>query len=298
MVDESNTGEQEFLKMLGWRIVRRTFEWLAILGSLAYSLLFFFFSWGTEAAYVLALLPIMLAYLVGRTWLAGAFMALLPMYFVIGQVTSEWPHYRPSFALDDLMPLRPGWMLVYGSLYMSGFLLPLAVIRGVGLIHQTLKAYLFVMMVSYACFLLYPTVAPRNEAVSVTSFAEWSLKLFYDIDQPFGCFPSLHVAYAFVAALACFRMHRQVGIAASAWAALIGVSTVYTKQHYVVDAIAGAVIAVAAYVIFLRARGHDRVNDDDRRLAPRRAAFVVAAYAWAVTGFWVVYALGRSAVSR
>ena len=53
--------------------MRRTFEWLAILGSLAYSLLFFFFSWGTEAAYVLALLPIMLAWVVGRTWLAGAF---------------------------------------------------------------------------------------------------------------------------------------------------------------------------------------------------------------------------------
>ena len=270
--------------------MRRTFEWLAILGSLAYSLLFFFFSWGTEAAYVLALLPIMLAWLVGRTWLAGALMALLPMYFVIGQVTSEWPHYRPSFALDDLMPLRPEWMLVYGSLYLSGFLLPLVVIRGVELIHQTLKAYLFVMMVSYACFLLYPTIAPRNEEVLITGFAEWSLKLFYDLDQPYGCFPSLHVAYAFVAALACMRMHRLVGIAACGWATLIGVSTVYTKQHYVVDALAGAMTALAAYAVFLRDRPRNGVNDVDRALAPRRAAFVVAAYVAAVVGFWAAYA--------
>jgi membrane-associated phospholipid phosphatase len=276
----------------------RIVQWSVIISALLYALLFSYFSWSGLAAYPLAVLPVALAWMVGRTWLAGAFMLLLPMYFVIGQATSGWPHYRPSFVLDDLMPLRPGWMLVYGSLYMSGLLLPLVVVRGVELFHQTLKAYLFVMSVSYACFLLYPTVAPRDEAVAITGFAEWSLKLFYDIDQPFGCFPSLHVAYAFVAALACSRMHRRVGIAACAWAALIGVSTVYTKQHYVVDAIAGALIAVVAYAIFLRDRPRDPLNEVDRRLAPRRAAFVVAAYAAAVAVFWGAYALGLGPVSR
>ena len=119
---------------------------------------------------MLALLPVLLAYMVARTWLAAAFMSLLPMYFVIGQLTAGQHHYRPSFALDDAMPLTPAWMLVYGSLYQSGFLLPLVVVRGRELFRQTLKAYLFVMVVSYAGFLLYPTIAPRDEQVPITGF--------------------------------------------------------------------------------------------------------------------------------
>ena len=284
--------------MLGWPSLRHTFEWLVILGALIYSLLFLYFGWGAEAAYVLALLPIGLAYMAGRTWLAAAFMALLPMYFVIGQITADWHHYRPSIALDDAMPLWPSWMLVYGSLYMAGFLLPMVVIRGRELAHQTLKAYVFVMVVSYVGFLLYPTIAPRDEGVEVTGFWEWLLKVFYDIDQPYGCFPSLHVAYAFVAAFACGRMHGGVGLAAGLWAALIGVSTVYTKQHYVVDAIAGAVIGFTACWIFLRSGTHDPASHLDRIRSPRRALAVAIAYTLAVAGFWVAYSLGLGPVSR
>ena len=71
-------------------------------------------------------------------------------------------------------------------------------------------------------------------------FAAWSLRLLYDIDTPYGCFPSLHVAWAFVSALTCYRVHAGVGWVAAGWATLIAVSTLYTKQHYVVDVIAGA----------------------------------------------------------
>lgn len=278
--------------------MRHTLEWLVVLGALIYSLLFLYLGWGAGAAYVLALLPVGLAYIAGRTWLAAAFMALLPMYFVIGQMTADWPHYRPSSALDDAMPLWPPWMLVYGSLYMAGFLLPLVVVRGRELAHQALKAYLFVMVVSYAGFLLYPTIAPRDERVTVTGFWEWMLKVFYDIDQPYGCFPSLHVAYAFVAAFACGRMHNGVGLAAGVWAGLIGVSTVYTKQHYVVDAIAGALIGFVAYRIFLRNRPLHPASDIERLESPRRALYVAGAYITALAGFWVSYSLGLGPVSR
>jgi membrane-associated phospholipid phosphatase len=273
---------------------RRIAEWLVILGALTYSLLFVYFDWGGAAAYVLALLPIVLAYIVTRTWLAAAFMFLLPMYFVIGQLTAGWQHYTPYIALDHAMALRAEWMLVYGSLYMCGFLLPLLVVRGRELLRQSLKAYLFVMVVSYAGFFLYPTIAPRNENVVVHDFASWSLKVFYDIDQPYGCFPSLHVAYSFVAALSCYRMHRGVGLAACAWAAIIGVSTVYTKQHFVVDAIAGAFAGVIAYAIFLRGRPREAVREIDMQLAPRRALFAVAAYGFAIAMFWVAYQAGLS----
>ena len=271
---------------------RRWFEWTAVLAALAYSLAFVYFEWSGAAAYLLALLPAMLAAMVGKTWLAGAFTAMMPMYFVIGQATAGWPHYTPYLALDRAMPLQPGWIFVYASLYVCGFILPLLVVRGRELFHQALKAYLFVMVISYAGFYLYPTIAPRDENLAVRDFSTWLLKLFYDVDQPYGCFPSLHVAYSFVAATACYRMHRGVGVAAGIWTALIAVSTVYTKQHYVIDAVVGGLEAPLAYAIFLRGRPRAGVTPGDRRLAPRRALYAAAVYAAMIAGFWAAYQLG------
>ena len=270
--------------------------WLLIVASLIYALLFAYFDWGGVAAYVLAGLPVVLSTLVARTWLAGAFMTLLPMYFVIGQATAGWPHYRPEIALDRAMPLAPPWIFVYASLYMCAFLLPLLVVRGPTRLRQSLKAYLFVMLVSYAGFLIYPTIAPRSETIPVRTFAEWLLQVFYDLDQPYGCFPSLHVAYSFVGAFACWRMDRSIGVAACAWAGLIAVSTIYTKQHYAVDALAGAVLGVAAGVMLLSNRAGDDEAADDRLMAPGRALFAVVAYLAAVGLMWIAYQMGLGPV--
>lgn len=274
----------------------RIVQWSVILAALLYALLFAYFSWSGGAAYLLAVLPVALAYMVSRTWLAAAFALLLPMYFVIGQMTAGDPHYLPEIALDRAMPLWPAWIAVYASLYVSGFLLPLIVVRGQELFHQTLKAYIFVMVISYAGFLVYPTIAPRAERIAVDDFTTWALQLVYDIDQPYGCFPSLHVAYSFVAALACYRMHRGVGLVACAWAGLIGISTVYTKQHFALDAVAGALIGLAAYPVFLHGRPRGGVADIERLRAPRRALHAVAAYAVLILVFRMAYQLGLGPV--
>jgi membrane-associated phospholipid phosphatase len=276
----------------------RVVQWAVIIASLVFALLFVRFQWGGLAPYVLALLPVVLVYVVSGTWLAAAFMFLLPMYFVIGQATASAPHYQPFIWLDHAMPLWPAWIAVYGSLYMCAFLLPLVIVRGDELFRQSMKAYIFVMLVAYVGFWLYPTTAPLTEKQVVSGFAEWSLQLFYDIDQPYGCFPSLHVAYSFVGALACYRMHRGVGIGAALWSVLIGLSTVYTKQHFVVDAIAGGIMGLAAYLLFLRGRPHQPVSDGDRRQAPRRSLYVVAAYLVVIGVMWTAYQLGLGTPSR
>lgn len=278
--------------------VSRKIQWVIIIAALVFALLFVRFQWGGPAPYVVALLPVLLAYIASGSWLAAAFMFLLPMYFLIGRWTEAGPHYQPFIWLDRVMPLTPAWIGVYASLYMCAFLLPLVVVRGNELFRQAMKAYLFVMIASYIGFWLYPTIAPLTEKETVNGFAEWSLQLMYDIDQPYGCFPSLHVAYAFVGALACYRMHRGVGIVATAWSVLIGLSTVYTKQHFVVDAIAGGALGLAAYWLFLKDRPREPVQDVDRRMAPRRASYVVAAYLVAIGVFWIAYQLGLGTPSR
>jgi membrane-associated phospholipid phosphatase len=183
-------------------------------------------------------------------------------------------------------------MLVYASLYVFILVLPVLVVRQRELFRRGLQGYLMVMLVAFAGFLLYPTTAPRPADVPGDGFAAWSLRLAYSMDPPYNCFPSLHVAWACVSALSCYRVHRGVGIAAGFWAALIGISTLYTKQHYVADVIAGALAACVAYVLFLRNYPREAVAESDRRPAPFRALCAIGIFGIMVAGFWVAYQIG------
>jgi membrane-associated phospholipid phosphatase len=276
---------------------RRTAEWLLIVGAAVVAVVIDLLPGarlGVVSVYVLAALPGFVAYLAFRTLFATTLVSLAPLYFVIGQLTRSWPTYTPDLVLDRALPLRPAWMLVYGSLYVFAFLLPLLVVRQQELVRRAMQAYVMVMIVSYVGFLLYPTAAPRPAEVPGEDFSAWALRLAYSIDPSHGCFPSLHVAYSFVSALTCYRVHRGVGVCAGLWAALIGVSTLYTKQHYIVDVIAGALAASAAYVLFLRRYPREALAESDRRLAPLRALGVVGIWGTMVAGFWVAYWLTGS----
>src|SRR5262249_45830980 len=135
-------------------------------------------------------------------------------------------------------------------------------------IRRSVLAYLMVWIVAYVCFLAYPTVASRPAKVIGEGFVAWGLRFLYSADPPYNCFPSLHVAHSFVSALTCWRVHRGVGIAAALGASLVGVSTLFTKQHYVLDVVAGMFLATAAYVVFLRSYPRAAIPELDRRLAP------------------------------
>ena len=56
--------------------------------------------------------------------------------------------------------------------------------------------------------------------------------------------------------------------AAGLWASLIGVSALYTKQHYVADVIVGALAAYIASALFLRSYPREAAAESDRRRAP------------------------------
>ena len=126
-------------------------------------------------------------------------------------------------------------------------------------------------------------------------FAVWGLRFLYDADPPYNCCPSLHVAHSFVSALACYRVHRTLGFVAISCASLVGVSTLFTKQHYVADVIAGILLALAGYAVFLRADSRANVPELDRRLAPLLAFVVAGIIGLGFACYWVAYRLGVQA---
>lgn len=221
-------------------------------------------------------------------------IALVPFYIFIPELVPAAKRYVPELALDRAFPLVPAWALVYGALYAFLILLPIFVVRQEDHIRRTVYSYLFIWITAYFFFVLFPTVAPRPRTVDGEGFAAWGLRLLYSSDPPYNCFPSLHVAHSFVSALTCSRVHRRVGIVAVICAAVVALSTLYTKQHYVADVLAGLVMACIAYLIFLRGYSRERVPLVDHRVAPALALCVAGVVSVGVAGYWLLYCCGAA----
>jgi membrane-associated phospholipid phosphatase len=222
-------------------------------------------------------------------------MLLVPLYIVIAELMPGRELHVPEIALDREVPLEPAWALVYGALYLFLILLPVFVVRQEEWIRRTAYAYLAVWLTAYACFLLYPTAAPRPASVAGSGFAVWGLRFLYGADPPYNCFPSLHVAHSFVSAFASARVNRGLGVVAAIGAGLVGVSTLFTKQHYALDVLAGLLLAGAAWLVFLRGGLADAVPEADRRAAPALAAGILGILLIVAAGFWVAYRIGAHA---
>ena len=187
---------------------------------------------------------------------------LVPLYLFIPQLASNRPPHVFAIALDHRIPLQPAWVLVYGPLYLFLILLPLFVIRAQAPIRQTMHAYLAVWISAYVCFWIYPTIAPRPEdTVSGHGFA----------------------------AISSYRVHRDLGTVAIACAVLVGISTLFTRQHYVLDVIAGMLPACLACAVFLRRLRAGAFPEVDRRVAPALALVVTTIVLVMGAGYGVLH---------
>ena len=89
---------------------------------------------------------------------------------------------------------------------------------------------------------------PRLEALPDT-LAGRILGLVHSIDRPVNCFPSHHISTATTTALAVWRQNSRWGIVFGALAALISISTLFVKQHFVIDVVGGLAIAWLTYLV-------------------------------------------------
>ena len=218
---------------------------------------------------------------------------IIPLYLVIGSTLMRGRTvHAPALGLDRAFPVEPAWSVVYLSLFLAA-LLPVFVVHQQALVRRVVLAYLAVWLGAYVVFLAYPTICPRpSDAVIGGDFSAWLLRAIYSSDIRYNCLPSLHVGQATLAALVCFHVHRGVGAVAGVWACLLAMSTLYTKQHYVLDVIAGALLAYVAYGVFVRSHAREATPEFERRLAPHLAVGAVGTYGLMVAIMWLAYSNG------
>lgn len=159
------------------------------------------------------------------------------------------PNLLPMTTLDLAIPFLPWTFLIY----LSDYLLISYVIVALKDSHSFFSFSRMAFLTLSLCgifFIFFPTTYPRppypaNEAWPV----DMLLKLMASADTPNNCFPSMHVACTAMATWAMRNQGRRTYTLLWLWGCAIFISTLTTKQHYVIDIVGGLAVTFAVATI-------------------------------------------------
>lgn len=173
-------------------------------------------------------------------------------------LTNHFPLFEPKLLhmtwIDQAVPFIPETFWIYTSEYYL-FAVVFFTAKNLHNVNKYLYSFFILQLISISFFIVYPTTYPR-ELFPLPSDLDWlTYALFENLrvaDQPTSCLPSLHVSSCYLSSFIFLDEQRKKFPFFFIWATLVGLSTLTTKQHYLVDVIAGLFLAVAVYWVFHR----------------------------------------------
>lgn len=109
---------------------------------------------------------------------------------------------------------------------------------------QLAFSVILVNLIAFIIYLFFQTYVPRESIIN-SDFLSGVLQFIYSHDRPYNAFPSLHVALSSVVATYFVNIKSKWSWAFVATALLISISTLFVKQHFIVDVLSGATLGVA-----------------------------------------------------
>jgi membrane-associated phospholipid phosphatase len=157
--------------------------------------------------------------------------------------------------LDRALPVVPIFAIPYVSLipYVGVSLLAFLFVRA-RVYRSAAITMIIVWFISYASYFLLQSYIARPAITGTDPFSAM-VRGIYAGDRPYNDFPSLHTSLSTIIAIHWWRIDRRIGIAAAIWTALIVMSTVLIKQHYLADVAGGLALAgVVSWLVMRIAR--------------------------------------------
>ena len=182
--------------------------------------------------------------------LALTLVGWVAIYFFVNRRQVE-PHRRLDLGteLDRKTPYWPMFVPVYFSTY-PFVLMPFLILSNARQFYWMLVTFVSISAVSSLIHATIPSKIERVEQVSIGGASGWILDRFQKTCKPHGNFPSMHVGLSIPAVAASFMAFGTVvGSITLVWAVLIAVSTLYTKQHYILDVLVGFVVGILIFAL-------------------------------------------------
>jgi membrane-associated phospholipid phosphatase len=178
--------------------------------------------------------------------------AAAALYFVNGWTPRVRSARLLDTALDRAIPFSVHAVWFYLPFYVGIFLIGIATIRDRRLYNRGLLGILATAALGAVGHWLVPAEYPRPPVMLPHhNLSEAFLGWVQKIDPPGNVFPSLHVAFAALLTLVLLAHRRPVGVLLLVMTILLSLSTLFTKQHFIADVLAGGLLgaAVAAWVM-------------------------------------------------
>ncbi len=177
-------------------------------------------------------------------------MVILGVYLAVGRSTSPIPGSTLETLVDRAVPLSPAWVFVYAAVYLQ-VLAPVCTLTHPRVLDRTILGFLSIYLVAVPIWWFWPFSAPIREPLVLSDVSSYVLGMVRAIDPVTNCFPSMHVAFATLAALVVVRHDPPIGKILFLTTALISASTLLVEQHWLADCVLGAALAVIADRIWL-----------------------------------------------
>lgn len=172
--------------------------------------------------------------------------------------------------VDASLPFVPAFALPYSLWYPFLFVVFALVLRKDRREYfRLLLAFCLGLLLSNLVFLLFQTTVPRPE-IGSDGFFHGLVSFIYTNDQPYNCFPSVHVLTSALMVYGSRVLSRAAKIPIFVVAASIIVSTVMIKQHVIADVLAG--LLAAKLVFWLSGALIARLSERKRSRLPSRGA--------------------------
>lgn len=171
-------------------------------------------------------------------------------YFIVKKFIGSY-HLITS-PLDDKIPLIPLFIILYSIWYPYLFVVYYFIYKkDKDKFKRLINKSIICILIADLCFIIYPTMVSRPPINSYNSLISLMLYITYTTDIPVNCFPSLHCIFALLVMYAVTfdkNMNKLFRIIVGIISPLIVLSTLFVKQHALVDVLGAIIISWIIYI--------------------------------------------------
>jgi len=180
------------------------------------------------------------------------FAVMMAVYLLSNHFHYFPPQFLPLTWVDHHVPFMPNTFWIYNSEYFY-FIAVYMTSSNLQNLNKFLYSTLTMVLFSCIIFSIWPTTYPRElfplpQDLNYLTYHTFSM--FRISDTPANCCPSLHVSVVYLLSFIFLNEKRNLFPYFLGWATAIAISTLTTKQHYLLDVIAGITNAIFFYWIF------------------------------------------------
>ena len=182
-------------------------------------------------------------------WAFLAAASFLLFYVLPNRLTAHSGATNVQFDFERHIPLVPETVVAYLAIF-PYVILSFYNIQNYRQFRNAVFAIFVIGFVSGIIFFIFPSTMARPLVLEDNPFS-WVLGTLHELDRPYNLFPSLHVSFSVLTALIKTRIAQRLKFFHWGAAALISISTLFVKQHALVDIAGGIIVAVLAFSVFI-----------------------------------------------